>query len=296
MKKQDGFALLFVLLVVAALELLALSTLALATHESVAVLAERRTVSARRAAEAALRRLARQWPRSDFERLAVGSTITATDSLGVLLTVQRHAWGLYEATGAAPAGPSYIRAALVLRTLDVPQALQEAEHAMHSFAVLADTLSCTLPVWPGAAAAVPFSNGYAIGGVRWEEAASIADTIVIGSATLAMSDSLGDPLLRVLYSPGDLSMAGLGSGVLLVDGDLYVLTGAEFHGIVVVRGTISAAQGARLTGSLWVQPPGIPILPSGALVFSRCWSARALLESPGARRVISANRGFIPAF
>lgn len=292
---RRGFALVFVLYVVAAMELLALSTLALAMHEAVAVHAEERTAVARRAAEAGLRRFARDWPHTPVELLAIGASTIITDTSGVQLTVLRHRWGLYEVRAAAPAGQAFVRQAMVLRTLDVAAGLQEATHVMHSAGSATDSLSCTLPTALTQPAAWPVPNGYALGGVRWDEASSIADTIANGSITMSATDTLGVARPRVIFSPGDLAAAGQGAGILLVNGDLTLLAGAAFTGVMVVRGTIALAPDAQVTGSLWVQAVA-PNPPAGQVTFSPCWSAWALLGSPGSRRLVQASRRFIPAF
>jgi hypothetical protein len=292
---RRGFALVFVLYVIAAMELLALSTLALATHEAVAVHAEERTAVARHAAEAGLRRFARDWPHTPVELLAIGASTTMTDTSGVQLTVHRHRWGLYEVRAAAPAGPAFVRQAMVLRTLDVATALQEGTHVMRSAGSAADSLSCALPAALTQPAVWPVPNGYALGGVLWDEAFSVADTIANASVTMSATDTLGAAQPRVLYSPGDLAAAGQGAGILLVNGDLTLLAGAEFTGVMVVRGTVTLAPDAHVTGSVWVQA-GAPNPPAGQLTFSPCWSAWALLSSPGSRRLVQASRRFIPAF
>ena len=141
----------------------------------------------------------------------------------------------------------------------------------------------------------PTPNGYALGGVHWDEVLSIADTVANGSITMSATDTLGQVVPRVLYSPGDLAAAGQGAGILLVNGDLTLLAGAAFTGVVVVRGTVALAPDAQVTGSLWVQAVA-PNPPASQVTFSPCWSAWALLGSPGSRRLVQAPRRFIPAF
>lgn len=292
---RSGFALIFVVFVIAAMELLALATLALATHEAVAVHAEERIAVARRAAEAGLRRFARHWPHPPVEQLAVGASTILTDTSGVQLTVQRQRWGLYEVRAAAPAGHAFVRQALMLRTLDVAAGLQEVTHVMRTAGSAADSLSCALPTALTQPAMWPVPNDYALGGVLWGEAFSIADSLVNGTITMSATDTLGAARPRALYSPGALAAAGQGAGILLVNGDLTLLAGAEFIGIIVVRGTVALAPNARVTGSLWVQG-GAANPPASQLTFSPCWSAWALLTSPGSRRLVQASRRFIPAF
>jgi hypothetical protein len=159
----------------------------------------------------------------------------------------------------------------------------------------ADSVACTLPALPTPSAGTTPASEFALGGVRWQEAPGIADSVITGTAVLHAADSLGAPLIRVWYGGGDLRLGGSGSGILLVNGNLDMLPAFEFDGVVVVRGIAVMAADARITGSLWVQQPGASP-PAGQLVYSRCGTARALLESPGARRPIPAQRRFIPAF
>ncbi len=292
--KRRGFALMFVVLVLAALELLALATLALATHEAIAVAAEVRGTSDRRAAEAALRRFVRGWPHQQVERLAIGARINLADTSGVSLTIERHAGGLYQVIAAAPTGVSSMRQSMALRTLDVPAALQESAQAMHALGMLPDSLACALPPQLVPASLAPIPGYYAVGGVLWPEAASIADSVVAGTINLDAVDSLGALVPRILYSPADLIAAGRGAGVLLVDGNFTLLSGAEFTGVIIVRATATLAVGSRITGALWAQ--GQPAALLGQLSYSPCSSAWAVSAAPGSRRLIRAARRFIPAF
>ena len=323
---RPGFALLFALLVAAAIELLTLSTLALATHEITIADTHQRTVVARRRAETALHELARRWPLDRLDTLRVGASATLhTNGVNILAT--RTAWGLFDVTAAAAAGSSTVRRRLILRTLDAQRGIAEANDA----AVAAGTLdamntvfaeevgSCALPfaaprlarlltvAAPRFAVGLPLAvvdsahanplAGYAFAGVRWDEAASIADVVTGSVLQLAPSDTAGLPVTQLIYAPGDLLVTGgTASGILMVDGDLQMVNGAHFYGPVVVRGVASLADDVRITGSLRMQSQGASRLGTAQLTYSRCVIGAALLGVPAARRLIPINRRFLPAF
>jgi hypothetical protein len=284
--KRGGFALVLVLLVLAALELITLSTMTLATHESVATAAHERSFVASRAAESALRRLIRNWPLSAIDSLQVAQSTTIRDSTSAFVTVRRYNGGQYYATAFAPSGHTWIRASALLETLDLERALQEATRVVVSAVALnapaarfqTDTTPCLLPasgVTDTLAAAVP---GYAFGGLSWSELASIADT-------------------GFVYAGGDLIIpAGPYFGILIVAGDLRFQTGADFTGVAVVGGSLSVEDGASITGSIVVRGLAPARIGAADLVYAPCAVARALLQTPAARRLARSQRRFIPAF
>jgi hypothetical protein len=85
----------------------------------------------------------------------------------------------------------------------------------------------------------------------------------------------------IVHAPGDLTVdGGRGQGVLLVDGDLTLAGGFEFHGAILVRGALlSGAGGARITGTVWVaaQSGTASALDGIAIDLSRCTTRKALL-------------------
>ena len=115
---RDGFALILVLLVVAAIDLVTIATLALARHETAAASASERMVVATRSAESMIRRFERAWPVAAVDSLAVMQTTTLHDSAGGALTVRRIAWGQYLVTATAPAGTHQIRNSALFERLD----------------------------------------------------------------------------------------------------------------------------------------------------------------------------------
>ena len=74
-----------------------------------------------------------------------------------------------------------------------------------------------------------------------------------GSCNTADVENWGDPLnpgstcgsyFPIMYAPGNLNLnVGVGQGVLLVEGDLFVQGRFEFYGIVIVRGSMKTEGG-----------------------------------------------------
>jgi hypothetical protein len=70
-------------------------------------------------------------------------------------------------------------------------------------------------------------------------------------------------------------MSGAGQGVLAVDGDLVLATGARFFGLVLATGTLRVEDGASLTG-MAVAHGGASVATTGRIHGSACWATRAL--------------------
>ncbi len=285
--RRAGFALVLVLLVVAAVELITLSTLALVTHESIALAAQEQRVSAARAAEAALRRLIRGWPHPAIDSLNISQTATLRDSTRVVVTVRRNTWGQYLATAAAPAGSSWIREVALLETIDVARAIEEANlpivtHGPVSapnarFSGAPNT--CVLPAVPtGGDTSLIANSHYAFGGQDWRELSSVADS-------------------GFFYSAGDTVLApGVHDGVFVIAGDLTISAGANVSGLVVAGGNLLIEDGVHITGSIIVRGSGTTVVGAADLVFSPCAVANALTQTAATRRLVRSQRRFIPAF
>ncbi|HEX6062755.1 MAG TPA: hypothetical protein VFZ04_00985 [Longimicrobiales bacterium] len=285
--KREGFALVLVLLVVAAVELITLSTIALATHESVAVSAQEQSVSASRAAEAAIRRLIRRWPHPAVESLHVSQTASLVDSTNVVVTVRRNTWGQYLVTAAAPAGGSWIREVALLETIDVGRAVEEANLALVTRGPVsaanarfsAAPHACVLPAAPTGGDTLLTANArYAFGGHEWRELSTLADS-------------------GFVFSAGDVVLAsGVHDGVFVVSGNMTIASGAVVSGVAVVGGGLTIEDGVHITGSIIVRGRGSSTVGAADLVFSPCAVAHALLQTPASRRLIRSQRRFIPAF
>ena len=120
-----------------------------------------------------------------------------------------------------------------------------------------------------------------LGETGWESLIAAADTIIPGGSPSSSS--------LIGFAPGDLSLpAGPGSapGVLLVQGDLLIETGARLTGLVVVRGRlIMRGAGGRIAGSAIAGGADLSAFPGAqsALVYSQCAVDRALAAAAPAR-------------
>lgn len=103
----------------------------------------------------------------------------------------------------------------------------------------------------------------------------------------------------LIHAAGDLAVrSGAGQGILVVEGDLAFDTGTEFHGLILVRGRILAAPGARIRGSALIQGAGrVSQLHGAHVIFDACLMKNALGRSPALNRpIFRRNRIWIPAF
>jgi hypothetical protein len=102
-----------------------------------------------------------------------------------------------------------------------------------------------------------------------------------------------------IYAAGDLAISGgTGQGLLLVEGDLDISGGAEFFGLVVVRGTLRmAGSGGRLIGGVAAGAadlaPGGPANSTG-ITYSSCAVSRALRQIIRIRRVRERSWAELP--
>jgi hypothetical protein len=325
---RGGFALAFALLIIAAVELLTLATLAIATHESLIADARVRTVAAARAADAALANLARSWPIPALDRLTIGERLAWPAGNHTVIELERISWGTYHAGAVASAGRATIRRAVILRKLDVARGINESGEAMVAAGPIAAPLAefeiveastCTLPHIPERppalvtladrhhALGLPVARvdsphavlpaGYALAGVRWDELASIADVHAKGTIALIATDSAGAPLFPLILANGDLTITnGKGQGLIFVHGNLQIQPGVRFDGIIVVHGTVSISDDVQLTGTLRTQGAALSNIGRARIIHSPCAIADALMETPAAARLIRAFRTHIPAF
>jgi hypothetical protein len=282
---RPGYALVFVLLVVVAVELLSLSIISLATHENVAAAAQERTLQRERAADAALHRLIRAWP-AGLDSLRLAQSVTITDTAGVLITVRRNTWGQFLAT-AALAGHARPRELAILETLDIERALAEANQVFISSGPLSapatrfsiDPTTCPLPFATSAPDTTLLGDStYAFGGLGWQEVASISDTGL------------------VYVDQNHVVPAGVHSGVMIVKGDLRFENGADYAGLVVLSGALQIEDGVHITGAVIVRGRGASVIGAADLVFSRCMVAQALVQTRAAGRLVRSQRRFLPAF
>ena len=129
-----------------------------------------------------------------------------------------------------------------------------------------------------------------------------------GRCDAAARTNWGDPRRRtacaeyrpVVHVRGDLlAPAGVGQGVLVVDGDLELHGTLHFAGVIVVRGTVRVAGGAgdRIVGTLLLARPardadGVPYPPHRLDGLQVRWSAcavRAARRAAGVVRPVAAR-------
>lgn len=132
----------------------------------------------------------------------------------------------------------------------------------------------------------------------------LADLAPVGSATscdVAAQDNWGDPhraagtagcwgYFPIIRVDGSLSITGgYGQGILLVSGDLVVEGGAEFFGLIMVRGSLTTSgAGGRLVGGVMaanVDGGQNSILGSTVISYSSCSLARALRNGAPVRQL-----------
>jgi hypothetical protein len=326
--RREGFALVFALLAIAAVELLTVASLVLATHESLVADTRQRTIIATRAADAALSSLERAWPVPGADSLRVDQSIMLSSADQVSVEIARSAWGLFHVVATANAGRVSIRRAAVLRQLDLARGLAESNEAMVAAGPVVAPLArfsvsneraCALPVVVEASpAAVTLSSwrhalgisdvridsahailppGYAAAGLRWEEVATIADLHASASIQLTAADSTGALLYPLIYANDDLTIiAGSGQGLIFVRGNLQMESGVQFAGVIVVQGTVTVGDDVHITGTLRVQGKALSSIGRATFTHSTCDIAFALRETPAAARLIRSSRTRIPAF
>lgn len=102
--------------------------------------------------------------------------------------------------------------------------------------------------------------------------------------------------LPLVFAPADLHVtSGSGQGVLVVDGNLTLDPGVEYHGAILATGEVTATD-VRLFGALRAASAGPHVL-GGAVRFNACALWRAFTLSPGVGRPFRTSpRWWIPAW
>lgn len=239
----------------------------------------------------------------------------AGDSMGVEARSARLAWAMDPLTrvlalsgavttdtGAAVAiagsvdvsAPAVPRAPMAAQDCGPWQADLMARYAGAPLAVVAPAEDSTAPLSLGLIDFVQIRDAAPVavsGSGTPMPAAALGACLDDGPWVWGDPDHPSDPcggLLPMRASTGDLEMmGGVGQGMLVVDGDLRLTTGARYYGLVIVRGTLALEGGAALEG-LALALDGVRVQPGSSLVGSACWAVRAL----SANR--AALRGFVP--
>lgn len=108
-----------------------------------------------------------------------------------------------------------------------------------------------------------------------------------GECDVARLDNLGDPLrilgatspcadhFPVLHAPGNMRIeGGEGQGMLLVDGNLTLASGAHFRGVVAVKGVLEITESSELHGAALASR--VVVHGESVLRYSSCAVTRAL--------------------
>ncbi|MGI9102617.1 MAG: hypothetical protein ACR2IF_09265 [Terriglobales bacterium] len=112
----------------------------------------------------------------------------------------------------------------------------------------------------------------------------------------AADPSLGTPTSQITYVPGNLQLTGnsVGSGVLLVNGDLDIHGGFQFYGLVIVRGVIKftggGSQSTNIYGAVLAGQESLvdnSLGGSANIYFNRCAVASAAGQNSGPLRKLS---------
>jgi hypothetical protein len=130
---------------------------------------------------------------------------------------------------------------------------------------------------------------------------------VTGTCTTAAAANWGAPLdqahpcanyFPLIFAPADLAIAsGAGQGVLIVDGDLTLGPGAQFFGVVLVKGRIVANTGALISGTAWAGSGDPSLLLGASILRSNCAVSRALALAPGLNRAVPRRpRSWVPLY
>jgi hypothetical protein len=284
---RTGFALLLVLLVIAAIELLTLSTLTLATHEVISTAALERASIGSHAAESALRNVIRSWPIAGSDSLQVAQTITFTDSAGTIIAIRRNTPGQYQVSASAAAGRTRVREVALLEAVDAERGIAEANGvivtrgpvAAPNARFLLDPTTCPLPTTLLAGDTAHLNDStYAFAGLSWSELASVADS-------------------GLVYADHPYTIGpGSHTGIFAVKGNVTVQAGADLVGVVVTNGAVVVEDGVHIRGAVIVRGLGSAVVGAADLTYSPCAVAQVLQQTAAARRIARSSRRFLPVF
>ena len=249
MKARPGIALLLTLFALIIVEAITTGVCVMVLQAQRGAMARSRTVRAAASSQVELAQLMARWADYRFDTLRVGGTMSVGN-----VEVERLAQPSFLVTAEVDGH----RSVAVARFLDQQRVIDEATMG------------------------IPPDTAEALGGVRWDEAASIADA----------SDSVaGYPLI---YKEGDAQLVGRNRrGILVVTGNLLII-GGVFEGIVLAKGSIGLQGGARIVGSARSRDFGGYNIPG--IEHSDSIIRAAALETPSASRLILQHRRYIPAF
>jgi hypothetical protein len=102
----------------------------------------------------------------------------------------------------------------------------------------------------------------------------------------------------LIFAPTDLTIAsGAGQGVLIVDGDLTLAAGAQFFGVVLVKGRIVANAGALIEGAAQAGSASPSLLLGATVLRNNCAISRSLSLTPALNRAVPRRpRSWVPLY
>jgi hypothetical protein len=172
-------------------------------------------------------------------------------------------------------------------------------------------------------AAADTNTYFNYGDTDWQQLTSMSNKVVSGtlngltptfnadgSCNTGLITNWGDPqhvlanpacrtYYPIIYAPGDLKInGGDGQGILLVEGDLEVMGGAEFFGPVIVRGRLkTTGTGGHFTGGVMAANVNLDqntVLGDAVIRYSSCAISKALAGS--ALPVFARGRSWVELY
>lgn len=299
-----GFVLPVVTVVLA---VLALSTPALVYAAAQAVQIARARVDAIQAglaARSATQAALGTWRTTEAARIPTGGRRTVVDGLlggevRMSAVTERLGPSLYLIRGEGVVGrPERPRArARAGYLVTAPDVLGALDTLTGGLTPAADPL--TLPGWPPPQALERLAERTPRGAVAPEPSHREGACDTADPSNWGAPRDPGDAcasLFPLIYVGGSLTLeGGAGQGVLLVEGDLTLASDAEFHGLILLGGTLSMAPGTRIVGAVR-GAPGV-VIPSGAITFEAAAVRAAVAASQALNRPFRAGRrAWIPLF
>jgi hypothetical protein len=314
---RGGFAVATALFALVVIGALAMGTLYAATHElrggADAIHQARAVMAAELGVEQTTAAWSREWNGALGRGYGRSWTYATSEGARVTISLTRLADDLFLVTAEARAGPARRRVARVVRlgaedplflaaivaatAIDTAGAVDASDHSPAQW-------DCSAPGSALPAIAITDTNSVLrFGQFDWPTLVGLANSRVtvrvIGAAPrvsgeecdTAAPENWGEPnrwmggpctgYYPVIHAPSDLVIdGGRGQGVLVVEGNLTIQGGAEFTGVVLVRGAvIGGPGGAHITGTMSVASQGATtsVLDGIAIAFSRCAARKALL-------------------
>lgn len=316
---REGFAVATALFTLVVMGALVIGTLYAATHElrggSDAIHQARAVMAAELGVEQTIAAWSREWNGALGRGYGRSWTYSTVEGARITVGLTRLADDLFLITSEARAGPARRRVARVVR-LDLDDLVLQA--ALLATAVIDSTMSsgvdgsdhspaewdCPAPGPPLPAMVITdTTSALRLGQFDWPSLVGLAHSRVTVRVTgaaprvsgeecdTAAPENWGEPnrwmggpctgYYPVIHGASDLVIdGGRGQGVLVVEGNLTIQGGAEFTGVVLVRGAVMGGPGGgRVTGALSIAGQGATVssLAGISMDFSRCAARKALL-------------------